>query len=159
MLSLIVAMDRNNLIGIDNKLPWHFKEDLEYFKEKTMNKKVLMGKNTFLSIFDYLKKPLPNRENYVLTSEELEHEGIHIVRDLHELLTQYVDPENDDELLIIGGAKLYEIGLEEADRLYITHIDAEFEGNVYFPKVDYSMWRVIEENKVGDLNFVVYERR
>ncbi len=159
MLSLIVAMDKNNLIGQDNELPWHYKEDLQYFKNITSGKKVIMGKNTFLSIYEYIKKPLPNRENYVVTSSNLEYKGIHLVKDLDELINEYSNCENDEEMFIIGGLKMYEIGLEKANRMYITHIDKEHVGNVFFPKIDYSKWRKIEESNLGILNFSVYERK
>lgn len=159
MLSLIVAMDKNNLIGKDNELPWHYKEDLQYFKEVTSGKKVIMGKNTFLSIFEYIKKPLPNRDNYVVTRTQLPHEGINLVNNLDEIINTYADTTNDEEMFIIGGLKMYEIGLEKANRMYITHIDKEHDGNVYFPNIDFSKWKVVEERKVGILSFVTYERK
>ncbi len=159
MLSLIVAMDKNNLIGKGNELPWHYKEDLKYFKEVTTGKKVIMGRNTFLSIYNYIKKPLPNRENYVVTSQALECKEVKIVKDLDKIITSYSDEKNEDEMFIIGGLKMYDIGLQKANKMYITHIDKEHEGNVYFPKIDYSKWEKVSSESKGILTFTVYKRK
>ncbi len=155
MISLIFAMDKNNLIGKKNDLPWHYSEDLQYFKKVTTNKTVLMGKNTFYSIYDRLNKPLPNRKNIVITDDKtFKFDDVEVVYDLK----LFLETARDEEVFIIGGKMVYESTLEYADRLYITHINKEYEGDVYFPKIDYSLYRVIKCEELGELTFKVYER-
>jgi len=157
MISLIVAFDPNRLIGSENKLPWHYKDDLKYFKEVTMGHDLLMGKNTFDSILSYTKKPLPGRKHYVLSrSLAYEHEQVEIVRDMDIFLSEY---PKEKELFIIGGSSVYEQLLPKADRLYITHIGKIYEGDAYFPEVDFSQWTKIKNQDAGPLQFAVYERK
>ena len=158
MISLIWAMDKNNLIGKDNDLPWHYKEDLQYFKEKTMGKKVIMGENTFFSIVSRINKPLPGRMNVVATlNKDFHYDGVEVTFDLISYLKEH---ENDDEdIFVIGGKQIYALALPYAKRLYITHIDKEYEGNVYFPKIEYDKYNVISKKQVNELNFVIYERK
>ena len=158
MISLIWAMDKNNLIGKDNDLPWHYKEDLQYFKEKTMGKKVIMGENTFYSIVSRINKPLPGRINVVATlNKEFHYDGVEVTFDLISYLKEH---ENDNEdIFVIGGKQIYALALPYAKRLYITHIDKEYDGNVYFPKIEYDKYNVISKKQVNELNFVIYERK
>ena len=154
MISLIFAMDKNNLIGKNNELPWHYSEDLKYFRETTRNHKVLMGDNTYLSI----GKALPNRVNYVATlNPAFKADDAIITNDLFKFLKE--NENNEEEIFVIGGKQIYALSLPYAKRLYITHIDATHEGNVYFPEIDYSKYNLIKSNKVGILNFCVYERK
>lgn len=154
MLGLIVALDENNLIGNGNALPWYYPEDLKYFKKVTNHKAVLMGYNTYLSIIERNGKVLPNRANYVLTEEEeLPHGGI-VVTNLEELIEAY----KDQELFVIGGRMVYEAMLPRVDRLYITRIPGSHEGNVYFPTIDYSKFKLIGSSKGDGIVFEVYER-
>lgn len=158
MISLIWAMDKNNLIGVDNDLPWHYSEDLKYFKEKTLGKTVLMGKNTFFSIFNRLNKPLPNRINIVASSnKEFVRDDVTVIHNLLDFLkdNQYTD----EEIFVIGGKQIYTLSLPYAKRLYITHINEEYKGDVYFPKIDYTKYQIISKNTVGVLDFVIYERK
>ena len=107
MISLIFAMDINNLIGKDNDLPWHYSEDLKYFKNVTTGKKVIMGENTFYSIYNRIGKPLPNRENYVATlSEDFKYPGVNVVNDLISFLETI--KKDNEEYFVIGGKKIYE---------------------------------------------------
>ena len=157
MISLIFAMDINNLIGKDNDLPWHYSEDLKYFKNVTTGKKVIMGENTFYSIYNRIGKPLPNRENYVATlSEDFNYPGVNVVNDLITFLETI--KRDSEEYFVIGGKKIYELSLPYADRLYITHINKAYEGNIYFPKINYSNYNKIKSDKVGELDFCIYER-
>ena len=157
MISLIVAFDNNRLIGSDNKLPWHYKEDLKYFKETTVGHDMLMGKNTFLSILSYTGKPLPMRHHFVLSKGlDYHHEQVTMVRDIQTFVNKYPKTK---ELFVIGGSSIYRQLLPYADRLYITHIDQAFTGDAYFPEIDFSQWQVLRENSAGDLTFAVYERR
>ncbi len=158
MISLIWAMDKNNLIGKDNDLPWHYKEDLQYFKEKTLDKTVVMGENTFYSIVNRLNKPLPRRVSVVATlNKDFHYDGVTVTYDLISYLKEH---ENDSEdIFVIGGKQIYALSLPYAKRLYITHIDKEYDGNVYFPPIDYSKYNIISEKQVDELNFVIYERK
>lgn len=155
MINLIVAIGKNNLIGKDNTLPWHYKEDLQYFKQTTMNKTVVMGENTFYSIVNRNNKLLPNRKMVVATfNKNFHYDGVEVVNDLELYLKQ-----TTEDVYIIGGSQIYKASLPLVDRLYITHINKEYEGNVYFPEIDYSLFNKISQKDSGDLSFCVYERK
>ena len=157
MISIIVAFDENRLIGADNKLPWHFKEDLQYFKEVTTDHDIFMGRRTFESILSYRNKPLPNRHHYVATSTaEYEIDGVTTVSDIESFITGY--PANK-ELFIIGGAKIYEQLLPFANRLYITHVKHPYEGDTWFPDIDFDEWKILSKRETDQLCFAVYERK
>lgn len=133
-LSIIVAMDRNRLIGKNNALPWHLPADLQHFKSTTMGKPVVMGRRTWES----LGRPLPGRTNIVITrNRSYRAEGAHVVHSLDEAISMVSDHE---EAMIIGGANLYAQVLPVADRLYITRVDGVFEGDAWFPELDESRW-------------------
>jgi len=156
MISMIFAMDKNNLIGKDNNLPWNYPEDLKYFKKVTSNNTVLMGEATFYSIYNRIGKPLPNRTNIVATLDpNFKRDDVVVTNDLISFLKE----EREEEIFIIGGKQIYSLALPYADRLYITHINAEHEGNVYFPTIDYSKYTKIREENVGVLSFCIYERK
>lgn len=158
MISLIWAMDKNNLIGIDNDLPWHYSEDLKYFKEKTTGKKVIMGENTFYSIFNRIGKPLPNRINVVATLDtSFKRNDVEVTYDLIKFLKD--NQETEEEIFVIGGKQIYALSLPYAKRLYITHINKEHQGNVFFPQIDYSKYNIISKKTVDVLDFVIYERK
>lgn len=157
MIYLIWAMDKNNLIGKDNDLPWHYKEDLKYFKEQTSGKKVIMGDKTFYSIYNRLGKPLPNRVNVVATlDKDFSYDGVEVTNDLLNYLKEHENSQ--EEIFVIGGKQIYNLSLPFAKRLYITHINYEHQGNVYFPLIDYSKYKVIFKKTVDVLDFVIYER-
>lgn len=126
MISLIVAIDKNHLIGNSQGMPWYIKEDLAYFREVTRGKTVIMGRKTFQTI----GRPLPNRHNVVLTRHTLEIEGVEVI---HDLETYLKNVKQQDELFIIGGAEIYRLAYPYVQTLYVTHIEAEFKGDVYFP--------------------------
>ena len=154
MISMIFAMDKNNLIGKGNSLPWHYSADMKYFKETTLNHTVIMGENTYYS----LGKPLPNRKNVVATlNKDFHDDRVEVIHDL----IKYLEDNKDsaEELFVIGGAMIYKLSMPYAKRLYITHIDKEHDGDVYFPKINYDEYNVIKQNKVDELNFVIYERK
>ena len=157
MISLIWAMDKNNLIGKDNDLPWHYSEDLAYFKEKTMGKTVVMGENTFYSIESRIHKPLPGRNNVVATlNKDFHYDGVEVTYDFISYLKEH---ENDAlDIFVIGGKQIYSLALPYAKRLYITHINKEYSGNIYFPQINYENYNVISRKTVDELDFVVYER-
>lgn len=142
-ISAIVATDINGLIGKGNTLPWHLPADLKYFKEVTTGKTVIMGKNTFLS----LGRPLPNRKNVVVTSQNLNDERIETFKTLEEAI------KNNPDSFIIGGAQIYKYALENnlIDTLYVTVIDHDFgDGDAYF-NYDKSKWKLVSEtNNIKD---------
>ena len=128
MISIIVAVDPNLLIGSNGSLPWHIKEDLIHFKNYTLNKTVIMGKTTF----DSIGKPLPNRTNIIACNDaDIKVEGAVVVNDLFKVLKEYKN--KDEELVVIGGATIYKLSLEYADKLVISHIKKEYKGDTYFP--------------------------
>lgn len=156
MISLIVAFDRHQLIGSKNRLPWHYKEDLAYFKQTTMGHDILMGRQTFESILSYQNKPLPNRHHYVLTTTtNYDYEEVTVLANWKTIIQNY---PKEKELFIIGGRSVYEQILPYTDRLYITHIDQVFEGDTYFPTIDWNEWVCMKEYLSGELRFAVYER-
>ncbi|ATP40093.1 dihydrofolate reductase [Solibacillus sp. R5-41] len=133
MISLIVAHDKNYVIGYENSMPWHLPGDLQYFKEMTMGKPIIMGRKTFESI----GRPLPGRRNIVITrNADYEAQGVEVVGSLDEALLLVKDVE---EIMIIGGAQIFEQAMTIADKLYITVIHHEFNGDTYFPK--YEQWQ------------------
>ncbi len=156
MFSLIVILDKNNLIGSDNKLPWHFPEDLIYFKNKTLNHKVVMGDNTFQSILSYIGSPLKSRITIVMTDKIYDYDNVYCCDNLANLIKKYKNSE--DEIFVAGGKSIYEQMLPHCDKLYITHINEEYTGNVYFPEVDYSQYDLISSETKGQLTFNVYEK-
>lgn len=157
MISIIVAHDKNLLIGKNNTLPWHYSEDLKYFKNITLNQTILMGSSTLKSIIDYLGKPLPNRHTLLLTRKEVSPYDVEIVNSVDDVVKKYKSEVT--ELFICGGKSVYQQFMPYADKLYITHINAEYEGDTYFPKYDLNNWKLVRENKIGVLDFFIYERK
>ncbi len=158
-LSIIVAKATNNIIGRDNDLPWHLPEDLQYFKKITMGKPILMGRRTFESI----GRVLPGRINVVITKDkEFIYDDVsiyHSIEDTLEALSLF------KEVFIIGGESCYQQFLEYTDRLYITQINRDFEGDTYFPEIQLDDWIEIirkdfPETKERNFSysFLIYER-
>ncbi|MFC5560328.1 type 3 dihydrofolate reductase [Ureibacillus thermophilus] len=158
MISLIVAHDKNRVIGYNNQMPWHLPGDLKYFKETTMGKPLIMGRKTFESI----GRPLPGRRNIVITrNKEYHHEGIEVASSLEEALKL---AGNAEEIMVIGGEQIFKLALPIADRLYITQIHHEFKGDTYFPEYG-DEWKIVSasekyETKEGYMyQYLVYERK
>lgn len=142
MLSLIVAHSRDHVIGYDNGMPWHLPNDLAYFKKTTMGKPIIMGRKTFESI----GRPLPGRENIVVTTnQDYKQDGVTVLHSVEDVLANRAD--DDGELMIIGGATLYKQALPNVDKMYITYIDESFEGDTFFPEIDEAEWELISEEK------------
>ncbi|HLG42419.1 MAG TPA: dihydrofolate reductase [Planctomycetota bacterium] len=138
MLSLIVAMARNRVIGAGGKLPWHLPADLKRFKQITMGRPVIMGRKTFESI----GKPLPGRTNIVVTRRRgWTAKGCLAAHSLEEAIAA----AGEGEVFVIGGGELYAAALRHADRLYVTEVDADVPGDTRFPELDMSRWRLVEE--------------
>lgn len=157
MISIIAAIGKNRELGRGNDLIWHIKEDLKNFKNLTMGKYIVMGKNTYES----LPKHLEERKYIVLSSSLSEIENGLLFNDFNKLLEFIKDV--DEEVMIIGGASIYKLFLPFADKLYLTEIDSEEKADVYFPdfnKEDY-VCNVVSTNEVDGLkySFVIYERK
>jgi len=159
-ISLIVAYARNRVIGRDGGMPWHLPADLRHFKKTTLGKPVIMGRKTFESI----GKPLPGRANIVVTRDETwSAQGVTVVRCFADACAAAGEAE---EIMVIGGGQLYAETLPKAQRVYVTEIMGDVDGDTWFPELDPSEWR--EFSRVSrpqdgpnpwDLNFIIYERR
>lgn len=157
MISIIAAIGKNRELGRGNDLIWHIKEDLKNFKNLTMGKYIVIGKNTYES----LPKHLEGRKYIVLSSSLSEIENGLLFNDFNKLLEFIKDV--DEEVMIIGGVSIYKLFLPFADKLYLTEIDSEEKADVYFPdfnKEDYEC-NVVSTNEVDGLkySFVIYERK
>ncbi|WP_140984659.1 dihydrofolate reductase [Asticcacaulis tiandongensis] len=166
-LSLIVAMSDNHVIGRDNGLPWHLRSDLKNFKATTQFKPVIMGSNTWDSL---PRKPLPGRLNLVLSRDlKFEAEGGVVCETLFEALSiarEHAMDDGADEIMIIGGAKVYEQTLPKADRLYVTQVHANVEGDTFFPPIDPEIWQETRsefltrgEGDDHDFTLKIYDRK
>jgi len=139
--SLVVAVARNGVIGRDNRLPWRLPDDLAYFKRVTMGNPVIMGRRTYESI----GKPLPGRKNIVVThNAAYEAPGCTVV---HSLGDAWRAAEGAEEACVVGGTTLFEEALPTADVIHLTEVEAEVEGDTYFPPFDRSAWRESEVSR------------
>lgn len=137
-LSLIVAMTKNRVIGKDNQMPWHLPADLAWFRQNTTGKPVIMGRKTFESI----GRPLPKRTNIVLSRQPFEHDGV-IWKDSLESAVDFVC--DSEEIMLIGGGQLFNEYLSQADRLYLTEIQTELDGDTFFPSINWDEWLIESE--------------
>lgn len=153
-LAIIAAVARNGAIGKDGELPWHFPEDMRRFKEKTLGRIVIMGRKTYESI----GRPLPNRLNIVVTRQnpDFSDAGVAVAHSLEEalafakrMLDAKGNPDENEEVFCIGGAEIYRLAMPIADKIYLTQIDREFDGDAFFPPIDMSAWRCVYEAGVG----------
>ena len=135
MVSIIVAVAENGVIGDKNTLLWHISEDLKHFKAVTTGHPVIMGRKTYES----LGRPLPNRTNVVITRQQVEIPGCRVVHSLGEAVALF---PGDDEVFVIGGAQIYAQALPLADRFYLTRVFRAYEGDTRFPAWDESEWRL-----------------
>lgn len=148
-IALIVAASENNIIGVNNQLPWHLPGDLKYFKAMTLGKPVIMGRKTFESI----GKPLPGRDNIVISRQtDYPSEGIKLVASLGDAITlgESINRVNGtEEVMIIGGAQIYAEALALADRIYLTRVLAKIEGDAYFPELEAGAWHEVAREEVA----------
>lgn len=156
ILSLIVAIADNNVIGLGNKMPWHISEDFKHFKEITMGKPCIMGRKTYESILDQLGKPLPNRTSIVISRSGFTHEGAISASSLENAIEK-AKAESDDEIMVIGGAQIYEIALPLANRIYLTRVHQSPDGDAFFPELD-DEWKEIERADHDGFSFVTLQR-
>lgn len=162
IISSLVAMNRSLLIGKDNDLPWHLKDDLAHFKNYSMNKPIVMGRNTYESI----GRPLPNRHNIVITTTINELDGAVVANnfpDAIEAAKKYCLANNQDEIVIIGGAKIFTLAKDMINKLVITWVEAnELVGDVYYPRFNLENWteqshKSFKKNAENDYDFVIKE--
>lgn len=163
---MIVATAKHNVIGKDNDMPWHLPADLAYFKKVTLGKPIIMGRKTYESI----GRPLPGRRNIVISRDaSYQAKGVDTVTSVEQALA-LVDGTNGGEavkeIMVIGGGAIYRHCLKQANRLYITHIDAEIDGDAMFPDYDVNDWEKVEstlrpsdDKNSYDLDFCVYDRK
>ncbi len=162
MLSIIVAKAQNNIIGKDNKLLWHIKDDLKRFKNLTTGHVIIMGRKTFESLGGIL----PNRKHIIFSQNpdfKVENENVKIVHSMLEI-QEYI--ESEEECFVIGGAMIYNLLMPYVNKMYVTEIHKDFEGDTFFPKINLDVWKEVSREKGPkdlensfDYEYVVYERR
>ncbi len=156
MITLIAAINHNMLLGKDNKMPWHIKEDLKFFKEQTIFKTLLMGRKTFESIDGVLK----DRTIYVLTSlTQLSKvdDRVHLIHDVSPLIEQFKD--SDQELMVAGGGMIYRLMMPHAHKIILSIIDDHQQGDVYFPTIDFKVFYQFQELKKEGFKVIEYRRK
>ena len=165
--AMIVAMAENGVIGCDNQLPWHLPEDLRYFKATTMGKPIIMGRKTF----DSIGRALPGRINIVVSSQaDLSlPEGVRLANSIEEasaIAKNICLQDGVDEIMVIGGEKIYQLFMQQTQRLYLTRVFADVEGDAQFPGFDESEWQLLQEEKYSasgnnpyDYSFCLFERK
>lgn len=136
MVSIIVAIAKNGIIGDKNSLLWHISEDMRFFRETTSGHPVIMGRKTY----DSLGRPLPKRTNVVISRTTKHIEGCTVVSSLEEAIALF---PKEEEVFIIGGAQIYALAMEVADRLYLTRVEHDYQGDTSFPEWDESKWKLI----------------
>jgi len=159
VISLIVAVSKNNVIGSDNKLLWHLPADLKHFKAITSNHTIIMGRKTYESI----GRALPNRRNIIVTrQEDFNAPGCEIIHQLQDAIDLC---EGEPEVFIIGGGEIYRQSIHAADKIYITRVYKEFEGDATFPDFSLSEWKLnsyqkfhADEKNMFEYSFSEYER-
>lgn len=159
MISLVVAMTKNRVIGRDGDMPWRLSSDLRRFKRITMGHHLIMGRKTF----DSIGRPLPGRTTIVISrSANDDDPNIRVARSIADAIKIAGD---DEEIFITGGAQIYELALPSVDRVYLTQIQCELDGDTYFPNVDWSKWQLIDhEDHLADeknnhnYSFLTYDR-
>ena len=161
IISHLVAVSNNRVIGVDNDLPWNLKADLAHFKKNTLNKIIIMGRKTYESI----GKPLPKRTNYVVSTTIKSIPGVHVFKNLDDAI-KCAEKNNaekiDQEIVIIGGGYLFRETIDIFTKLLITRVDCDIEGDVFYPELDLAKWNLISsesfnKNDDNDYNFKIEE--
>lgn len=141
-LSLLVAADENNVIGKDNKLPWHLPNDLRYFKNQTWGMPILMGRKTFESI----GKPLPGRKTIMITrNQDVQIPGVDVVHSVESAIEK-AESYGVKEIFVIGGAEIFRSAFPQAQKIYLTRIHHRFDGDVFFPELAADEWKLVQEH-------------
>lgn len=165
MISIIVAVSQNNVIGKKNDLPWHLPADLKHFAKITSGHDIIMGRKTYDSIINRLGHPLSNREHYVITSQKLSSgfDNVHYINSLPEAMSRL---DQKKEIFIIGGAQIFSLAWPLVDRLYLTKIDANIDGDIFLSGFQVDDWQLVDcENHSADeknkynYSFEVYVRK
>ena len=147
IISHVVAMSNNRVIGVNNDLPWSLKDDLAHFKEYTTEKIIVMGRKTFESI----GRPLPNRINYVISSTLKDIEGVSIFRNLEDAIeaakAYNLDKNIANEVAIIGGGYLFRDSIHSFNKLVLTRVNCSIDGDVYYPEIDFNNWELVSSEK------------
>lgn len=157
MISIIAAVAKNGVIGKSNAIPWYIPEDLKHFKEVTTGHTVIMGRKTFESIMSSLGKPLPNRKNVVITHDL----GYKVPQEVlvYTTLEDALEAVKDDgEIFIAGGGEIYKQTIDKANRLYLTEVHDDKEGDVFFPQFNKGFWDEISREKKEGFDWVIYEK-
>jgi len=162
-ISHVVALSNNNVIGKDNDLPWSLKTDLKHFREYTTNKLLIMGRKTYESI----GRPLPNRINYVVSNTISKIEGASVFRNTQDAIDAAIDQcnlNNKDEIVIIGGGYLFRDTLEVTNKLVLTKVDCDIDGDIFYPEINFSNWEKLSSTNFckdmdNEYDFVVEEYR
>lgn len=162
IISTIVAKAKNNVIGKDNDIPWYLPADLKYFKKTTLNHHIIMGRKCFQSI----GKPLPKRTNVIVTRNPFYIvSNCYIASSVEEAL-EIARENGEEEAIIIGGGEIYKLTQSLWDKMYITEVDTEIEGDIYFPEIDTDKWNKVSEEfhekdtkNEYDYSFLVYEKK
>ncbi|HHP7241314.1 MAG TPA: dihydrofolate reductase [Cyclobacteriaceae bacterium] len=163
-ISMIAAMSRNKVIGLNNDLPWHLPDDFKYFKATTSGHHVIMGRRNFESLQQAFQ-PLPNRPNIIITrKDQYDGKGAYVVNSLDKAL-EIARENGEEEAFIIGGGEIYKMALPGTDYIYLTEVDAEFDGDTYFPEFPKNEWKEVSRKHHGvdakhaySFDFVLYER-
>ena len=160
-ISMIAAMTDERVIGIENRLPWKLPNDMKWFRQHTLGKPIIMGRKTFES---FGAKPLPDRTNIIISRDEnFQAQDSIVVHSIDEALQAAGEV---DEVMIIGGASFYEQMLPRADRLYLTFVHANIQGDAWFPQIDFSKWQEVEhidceadEKNILAHSFIILDRK
>ncbi|MEJ0021127.1 MAG: dihydrofolate reductase [Candidatus Doudnabacteria bacterium] len=156
-LTLVAAVAKNGVIGSQNSMPWYIPEDLKHFKDVTIGKTCLMGRNTFDSIMQKLGKPLPGRKNVVISrhTDWQVPDGVEVYSSVEDALENL---QAEDEVMVTGGGQIYAQLIDQADKLIITHIHREIDGDVLFPEIDPAKWKKVSEKPHKEFSWTTYER-
>lgn len=153
MIIIIAAMAKNRVIGKDNKLPWHIAEELKNFKRLTTGNTIIMGRKTFESI----GKPLPNRNNIVVSTSMNQIAGITVCKTITEALEKA--KLYSKETFVIGGGAIFEQTIQIADKMYISYVKGDYDGDAFFPEFNEKEWDVEKKEEYPEFELVVYVRK
>jgi len=162
IISLIVAAAQNNVIGKNNTMPWHLPDDLKHFRTLTDGHVIIMGRKCFESI----GKPLPNRRNIIITRDQTyEAPGCEVSSSYDEAV-MFAGKDHPQEIFVIGGGEIYKLAMKSANRIYMTRVHADIDGDIYFPEIDPALWKETErEEHLADerhpypFSFETFERK
>ena len=152
-LHIVVAISSNRVIGKEGGIPWHLPEDLRMFKELTLNHPVLMGRKTFFSIISQLGKPLPLRYNLVLTKDknvkndiDRDYSEVEVFSCFEEAII-WAKEKDFEKIFVIGGEKIYRESLSSCEEIFLTEVDANFDGDTFFPEIEWDDWIAVEKSE------------